>query len=341
MTGTTLDLFAGAGGTSLGFTWAGRSVTGIELDNDAALTHIEAGHGVTVRADVRHLDPIDYAGVDHLHASPPCQTFTMSGGKRGGRRYIEDLVVEVKRVLAGDNAELAVEDERTLLTLEPARWLHHLRPRVITFEQVPAVAPVWDAYASALGELGYSTWAGLLDAEQYGAPQARRRAWLVARLDGIEARPPRPTHSRYYMRSPQKLDDGVRRWARMVDALPLLDRSYLCTGGIAGEGRPRPVTHPAPTITGRGAAQWLDHHGQYVRPWPHRPDTGPLDREPAFSPSNVSTAETAALQGFPIGYKLAGGITSRYRQAGNAVPPQVAAAVAGDLDKRRHLRGMA
>lgn len=326
-----LDLFAGAGGVSLGADRAGYDVIGVELDPDAATAHLSANIS-TVVADVRHLDPVDYIGVDYLHASPPCQTFTKSGGRRTGRKYVEDLAAEVKRVLSGEDSYLEVDDERTLLTLEPARWLGHVLPRVITLEQVPAVLPVWEAYAHALADLGYSTWAGYLDAEQYGTPQARRRAWLIARADGIEARPPTPTYSRYYMRTPAKVDPDVTRWRRMVDVLPDLDRAYITAGGIAGEGRPRPVNHPAPTITGKGAAAWIDSVDQYVRPWPHRPEhAGELDLLPAKPPRNVTVAETGALQGMPLDYPFAGTVGAQYRQAGNLVPPQVSEAVAAEV----------
>lgn len=326
MTRYALDLFAGAGGFSDGAAAAGYSVIGVEVDEDAARSHHLAGHQ-TIRADVRDGDPRRVDGVDHVHASPPCQTFTKSGGRRKGRAYIDDLAVDVKRVLAGDDVP-DYADPRTLLTLEPARWLAHLRPRTITLEQVPAVLPVWEAYALALAELGYATWAGLIDAEQYGAPQARRRAWMMARLDATEVAPPAPTHSRYWMRTPDRLDPGVARWVRICDALPDIDRAYLVVGGIAGEGRPRHTTLPAPTMTGRGAPAWIDSVDQYVRPWPKRPPyAGAGDIWPAKPPRNVTPEETAGLMGFALDRPFDGGIMSRYLQAGNAVPPQVARAL--------------
>ena len=329
-----LDLFSGAGGFSLGASWSGYTVTGVELDPDAAAVP-DTLLTRTLSADVRELDPHRFIGVDYLHASPPCQTFTKSGGLRKGRQHVEALSAEVARVLSGDYTlllDLAEADERTLLTLEPARWIAEVQPRAISLEQVPAVLPVWEAYASALAAVGYSTWAGYLDAEQYGTPQARRRAWLIARADGRDARPPRPTHSRYNMRSPHKLDAGVPKWRTMQDALPDLDYVYITAGGIAGEGRPRHVDHPAPTITGKGAAAWLDSVDQYVRPWPHRPaDAGRLDHKAGKAPRNVTPAETGALQGMPLDYPFAGKVGAQYRQAGNLVPPQVAAAVTAEL----------
>jgi DNA (cytosine-5)-methyltransferase 1 len=61
-------------------------------------------------------------------------------------------------------------------------------------------------------------------AEQYGVPQTRKRAILVARAPWMRARYgpaalPAPTHSRYYPRNPAKLDAGLPRWVSMAEAL--------------------------------------------------------------------------------------------------------------------------
>lgn len=54
--------------------------------------------------------------------------------------------------------------------------------RALILEQVPAVLPVWEAYAAALPYEGYSMDCGLLRTEEYGVPQTRKRAVLMARL---------------------------------------------------------------------------------------------------------------------------------------------------------------
>ncbi|WP_193215228.1 DNA cytosine methyltransferase, partial [Luteolibacter marinus] len=66
----------------------------------------------------------------------------------------------------------------------------------IMLEQVPAVLPVWVAIGQALNEIGYEVATGVLNAEEYGVPQTRRRAILVARRDRAPALP-RPTHKRF------------------------------------------------------------------------------------------------------------------------------------------------
>ena len=56
--------------------------------------------------------------------------------------------------------------------------------------------PLWESMAAAFRHLGYQTWTGVLSAERYGVPQTRRRAILLASLDGPVAEPP-ATHERY------------------------------------------------------------------------------------------------------------------------------------------------
>jgi DNA (cytosine-5)-methyltransferase 1 len=288
-----LDLFAGCGGASLGLTRAGYEVLGVEFDAQAHATHEAAGMEC-ILADVRHARP-DLAHYDHLHASPPCQTFSVAG-KGTGRDSVTALAAAVKDVLNGAqpaDLDIDVADERTLLTLEPARWVAALKPATISLEQVRGVLPIWEAYAEGLRDLGYSAWAGLINAEQFGVPQNRIRAWLGARRDGIEARPPTPTHSRYYNRTPDKLDPGVAKWVSMAEALDW---------GM--------TTRPSYTVTAGGT------------------DTGGAEVFGNAARQGMNRAtEALALQGFPTSWPLQGTRTAQFKQIGNAVPPHIARVV--------------
>jgi DNA (cytosine-5)-methyltransferase 1 len=95
------------------------------------------------------------------------------------------------------------------------------------------VAPLWEACARVLRRCGYSVATGVLRAEQYGVPQTRQRAILVARspqltgLLGPAVLPP-PTHSRYYNRTPQRLDPACCRgcpWRRCWAGAPRRGRA--------------------------------------------------------------------------------------------------------------------
>lgn len=202
MSERVVDLFGGAGGWDVPAVALGMDVVGIELDDTACATRRAAGL-VTVQGDVAALEPKDFAPVHGLIASAPCQPFSMAG-LGVGRHALEVYAEEMRKLL--DLGEMALdrdrlreycEDPRADLVIEPLRWALALRPVWVALEQVEPVLPLWGVMAVGLREMGYSVWTGICSAERWGVPQTRRRAILLARCDGVEARQPPPTHARY------------------------------------------------------------------------------------------------------------------------------------------------
>ncbi len=230
------DLFAGPGGWDEAGKNLGLKILGYEWDATACLTRRAAGHP-TVEGDVRDSSPLPYT--KGLIASPPCQTFS-TAGKGSGR---EEMAKVTEAVLAVDlGATFA--DERTGLVLEPLGWAYQRYEEGnpyewLAFEQVPTVLPIWEAYAEVLRSIGYNVWTGCLQAEMFGVPQTRKRAFLIARLHQPVS-PPVPTHSRYYPRDPKRLDSGVKSWVSMATALEwgMSERPSMtvCAGGTKTGG---------------------------------------------------------------------------------------------------------
>jgi DNA (cytosine-5)-methyltransferase 1 len=222
----SLDLFAGAGGWDEGIAPLGIRPLGIELDDDACATREAAGHP-TLQADVAELDPHDFAPIRLLLASPPCQAFSVAG-KGEGHQDVPLLLDVVEGMVYGRDYRPDVKpklvDHRSLLVVEPLRWALALKPAHIAFEQVPSVLPLWREFASRLELFGYSCWTGVLEAERYGVPQTRERAFLLASRSGQRPEPPTPTHQRYVFGEPaaeEHLLDGtvLAPWMSMADAL--------------------------------------------------------------------------------------------------------------------------
>lgn len=281
-----LDLFAGTG-WGVACHRLGIEEYGVEI-MDAAIATREANGMKTIYNDVWDglTNPelsIDY---DLLIASPPCQTFSMAGAG-SGRKALDDvlgLIGERAFELPGDGLRRVASerglDDRTALVLTPLVHIYRDRPSLVALEQVPAVLPVWEAYAEAMREWGYSVDFSILNAEQYGVPQTRRRAILVAKLDG-EAKLPVPTHSRYYSRDPKRLDPGVLPWVSMAEALGW-DRAgvlYTQNNRLANQSV-RPLSQPAPTVTAG-----------------HDSGNRGFISEEDFTVAN--TTEVAALQSYP------------------------------------------
>src|SRR5690606_16342867 len=131
--------------------------------------------------------------------------------KRGGK---DDAVDLRKHLIASSSAWLEPKppsewsDERSPLVLQPLRSAHALRPRWLLMEQVPPALPWSSSIAVALGGPGYQSWVGKVDAADYGTPQHRLRAVLIARLDRAPALPLR-THggaARPYVTMAEALD---------------------------------------------------------------------------------------------------------------------------------------
>lgn len=217
------------------------------------------------RAEVRRvMGKIDRGEVltsyDLLIASPPCQTFSMAGNG-AGRRALDEVLLAISERDYLDPAALRAfgekHDEKTALVLTPLAYIARDLPRLVVLEQVPTVLPVWEAYAHVMRRWGYSVKTAVLNAEQYGVPQTRKRAILMARWDA-EATLPTPTHSRYYPTDPSRLDEGVKPWISMAEALGwgrTARPSVTVTGGGTETGGAEPLGHLSREVA---AEDWVD-----------------------------------------------------------------------------------
>lgn len=343
---TVVDLFAGAGGLSLGFVQAGFAVVGAaEVDPRAARTY-EGLVGVRpLVADLSALPPEEAArkwGLEPgeltvLVGGPPCQGFTQMRGYRG----------------AGD--------PRNALLLVYLDYVAYLRPKFVLVENVPGLAALphgrafLEALHAGLHRLGYAFREGELDAVFYGVPQRRRRYFLLGAREGLPLPSwPEPTHG-----PPGSLEVVVglkRPWVTVREAIGHLPPLK------AGERYPHDPMHFAPSVGERvlrfiakvpkdGGSrtqvpkeEWLhchrDHNG-------HKDTYGRLawDRPAGVITSgccNVSKGrfvhpeqdraitprEAALLQGFPPSAVFHGPLGAVQRQIGNAVPPPLAKALA-------------
>lgn len=289
-----LDEFAGPGGWDEGLRMIGRTdVIGIEWDHWACETANAAGH-LRIRADVAQYPSEPFTGkLDAYVASPPCQAWSMAGSQKGELDRANCHKLADRMTKGDDSLDWTVwEDERSPLICQPIRRIRDLRPPVVALEEVPPVLGLWQHFADILNGWGYSVWYGILNSADYGVPQTRRRAILMASLDAPVDRP-EPSHSQYG--HGDLFGAGSAPWVSMADALgwdegdrirkdygagmverhgprpdhpasgpaPTViaksrswDRFYAA--GLTGEGRPKnPATQPADTLTGKGTAYWL------------------------------------------------------------------------------------
>lgn len=312
MSGTVVDLFAGPGGWSEGLRMLGLSDIGLELEQDACRTRANAGH-LTVRTDVAAYPPEAFRGAWGLIASPPCTDWSIAGKRErrdGASGWLVDLV--------------------------PA-WVGAIRPEWVACEQVPPALEVWKLHAHLYRELGYSTWCGILNSADYGVPQTRKRAVLIASRVR-PAVPPVATHARI----PGDALFGSRQpWVTMADALgwhgTVDRRQWVMLRHSFGQSSPDSwtdhrvsPTEPAPTVDTKARGWCWERPATTVCADPRL--GAPGHHDPNVSGSQygdgsvrLTIDEALALQSFRPGYPLHGSRTSQFTQVGNAVPPLLAA----------------
>ncbi|WP_062215691.1 DNA cytosine methyltransferase [Streptomyces sp. NBRC 109706] len=306
------DLFAGPGGLDEAARQLGLPTVGIEHDADAVTTRTAAGHA-TIHADVRHHGPDSVPDATVLAAGPPCQTYSHAGDG-SGRRALAEVLDAARAMAARQQTAARWGDERTGLVLEPLRWaltaLDDGQPyRAVVLEQVPAVLPVWQVIGAVLAREGYGVATGVLRAEEYGVPQTRRRAVLVARLDGRTVLP-EPTH-RPWRQEPDLISIGLPRWISQGDALsrpePFVVVSNYGTGGDPRNRGRRRSDEPAFTVTSKISRNRV------------------LSADGTRELPRLSHSEAGLLQGFPADYPWSGRDVAQ--QIGNAIPPPLARAL--------------
>ncbi|MFE2140391.1 DNA cytosine methyltransferase [Streptomyces sp. NPDC059456] len=253
---------------------------GLEWDAWACRTRAAAGQ-LTIRTDVAMYPTWPLVGrTAGLIASPPCQAWSRACKRLGlvDQPLVHQAVADLA-VGRDTRSKLltACKDVRSLLAAEPMRYLHALHavgePEWIVMEEVPDVLPLWRQYAVILRGWGFSAWTGVLNCADYGVPQTRRRAILLASRTRT-AEPPHPTHAQ--AEEPESLfGPGRERWVSMAEALGwgATDRPVptVCAGGGPGGG-PEPFPSGArKTLTdARDRGSWKARSPQRAALRPRR-----------------------------------------------------------------------
>lgn len=321
----TVDLFAGAGGLSLGFANAGFDVVAAaEWDHDACET-FEKHHplATVVRGDLGASESL--AALAALKGSvrvvvggPPCQPWS-SGGKRLGPDDPRDgfpLFLRVLRLLGPEVQAFVMENVSGIQ--RSSRRGHY------------------EALLAELRNLGFVVGDPQeVNAADYGVPQNRRRVIAVG-LRGRAFRFPEPSHGpgrpQPWVASGSVLNTrhgrgepntAIVTYARFPDPRPSPYDGQVYNGG----GRPIDLSRPAPTLLasmGGNKTPWIDtmgvvprYHAELMAGLPPRGGLVPGARR-------ITVDEAALLQTFPEGMQFAGRKSSQYRQVGNAVPPMLA-----------------
>lgn len=346
---TTVDLFAGAGGLSLGFEQSGLSYEpqfAVEIDPAAARTF--KGHFGCEVYDGPIEDVEIFPFADVVIGGPPCQGFSPLGRDRDdhSRGQLNELWQQFLRVV------------------------RQIKPKAFVIENVPEFQR--SAQFGRLLQLldddpelqPYAYSYGVLHAADYGVPQSRRRGILMAVRDVAEVPwPPPPTHG------PESPDGRPYRTVRdAIGDLPAntdgVDVTFSRTGeqhlhfgrrpretslaryqAIPEGGNRFDLARNRPDLLPRCWAEkptgttdvmgrlWWERPSVTIRTEFFKPEKGRYLHPTADRP--ITHREAARLQAFPDDFIFEGTKIEIARQIGNAVPVGLGEALA------RHLHAVA
>jgi DNA (cytosine-5)-methyltransferase 1 len=300
---TVISLFAGCGGSSLGYKLAGfRELLAVEWDDNAVETFklnfpdVPVYHGDIAKLSsqecMRLAGEIKPGELDVLDGSPPCQGFSTAGKRK-------------------------FNDPRNSLFLEYARLVQELQPKVFVMENVTGMVKgaMKQAYLEIMRTLrgcGYTAKGEVMNAMYYNVPQSRERVIIIGVRNDLEIEPSHPKPQTKPMTVREALRNVKPSTERQSRVTPLREKRWRETKrGDAHHERFSLLrlawNKPAPTILKVSGSGGLFH-----------PD----------EPRLLTISELAVLASFNPPYKFESDWMKTVERIGNSVPPNLMRAIA-------------
>ena len=322
-----IDLFAGAGGLSLGLARAGfKMVAAAEMDEDALTTYASAHQqfgqerGLTLlEGDINQHSFKQWRGdISLVAGGPPCQPYSL-GGLRRGKLDPRDGIPQFVRAI------------------------QEIQPEAFLMENVPGLAssssrPLFTELLAEFKSLGFKVEWKVLRAAEYGVCQRRQRLFVIGTRSS-EFNWPAPTHGSTsrtpYVSASEILDPhnpigdpntSIVTYAKKPDLRPSPWDGHLWNGG----GRPIDPQGLAPTLLasmGGNKTPWLDGGNIVEKYHKHLLNGGAAEAGIVPGARRITVKEASLIQTFPVDMPWCGRSSSQYRQIGNAVPVMLATAV--------------
>ena len=301
-----IDLFAGIGGTRLGFFQTGKThvVFSSEIDSNAKKTY-KANFGEDPSGDITKIAAKDIPDHDILVGGFPCQAFSQAGLKRG------------------------FEDTRGTLFFEIARILKEKKPKAFLLENVKNLTlhdhgKTFETIKTTLEQLGYAVTPVLFKAKDFGVPQNRERIYIIGfnkkkvknYKDFVTPVPPCPeTHVG------DILEKNVNEKYTISDALWEGHQRRKAEHKLKGNGFGYTLFNESSPYTNTISARYYKDGSEI------------LIEQPGKNPRKLTPRECARLQGFPEEFIIPVSDTQAYKEFGNSVAVPVIHAIAEEIIK--------
>ena len=320
--GTFIEVCAGAGGLSSGFIQAGFVPILLNDTDKYCIETLKQNHPNTPinHGSMVDIDTSQYAdaNIDVLMGGVPCQSFSQAGKRKG------------------------IDDGRGQLILHFINMVNDINPKVFLIENVKGLLTHdnGDTLKYILGEFGkmnkYKVDYKVLNSNDYSVPQNRERLIILGIRNDINKDFHFPKIHSYkpvlrdvltncpsspgleYKKEKRDIMDMVPEGGCWVDLPEDIQRSYMGNSYHSGGGKRgilKRLSMSKPSLT------LLTTPSQKQTERCHPTETRPLQ-----------TLEYARIQTFPDDYNFAGSVNQIYKQIGNAVPVNLAKAVAEEVN---------
>ena len=332
-----VDLFSGAGGMSIGASWAGIKIEiAVEKDSNAAATY-SYNHPDTevICEDIREVNlNLKIKEPFILFGGPPCQGFSFSNTKTRN-----------------------IKNENNSLFTEFVKQIKDLKPKWFVFENVEGFAffekgIIIDNMKNSLEKLGYNINYKVLLASDYGVPQNRNRFFMVGNRANIKFSFPEIEDKKVNVS--QALSGlPILKNGEKINSLPYKDGKISAYAkkmkGSSKSSRQNFVSRNEDYILERDrhikpGQNWKAipkelmrnyknlsncHSGIYRRLDPSKPSVVIANYRKnmlihPFEDRGLSVREAARIQSFPDDFIFQGTLMHIQQQIGNAVPPLMA-----------------
>lgn len=289
---TMIDLFAGIGGTRLGFYQTGKVkvVFSSEIDKFSIKTY-RANFGDIPSGDITKIDSKDIPNHDILVGGFPCQAFSQAGKKLG------------------------FEDTRGTLFFEIARVLKDKRPKAFLLENVKNLkshnkGKTYKTIIKTLKDLDYEVFTSVLKARDFGVPQNRERIYIVG-FDKKQVR----EYNRFLF------PDRLNKKTSVADILEKdVNDKYTISDKLWEGHKRRKREHK---LKGNGFGYSLfNKESEYTNTLSaryYKDGSEILIEQKNKNPRKITPREASRLQGFPENYIIPVSDTQSYKQFGNSV----------------------
>nr|WP_323874116.1 DNA cytosine methyltransferase [Priestia megaterium] len=309
------SMFAGIGGTCLGFKQAGAEIVWAnEMDKNACITYRENfGDDYLQEGDITQIDKKTIPELDILIAGFPCQAFSVAGYRKGFEDDRGNVFFQVIDVI-----EAQKEKPKAIMLENVKNLVGHDKGN--TFKVIK----------KALEDQGYTIKYKVLNSMEYGnVPQNRERIYVVGFLDQKKAEAfefpqsiPLTNNLNSIVDRVSKLDDkyyyteASKYYEMLRESMTSYETTYQLRRVYVRENK----SNVCPTLTanmgtgGHNVPLILDHNNQIRK---------------------LTPKECLQLQGFPKDYRLPENMANShlYKQSGNSVTVPVIRRIATNIIK--------